>query len=266
MPSNFACTTPSTSTGMMRPTETQVCFHCQAVGHVRRNCPLLSSRRYRSGTELTCFFCDGRGHVKRDCPAREAWLRSMQQPPFNGQSARNHGNRTTAATKSIRSEDLCLCTMPADPGAAGLTKIFVDVRPVGATASVTRCRTAVDSCSSRTLVSQEFVTRQSWEVTNSSSSDTIVGLEGRPLPLHGQVCLEIERHDDNVVLPLLTITALVVDNPNVVGAEILVGADAIAQSGGVRLQYGNETIARNAMTRTQRLLVTFYFFSVDRFV
>ena len=25
-------------------------------------------------------------------------------------------------------------------------------------------------------------------------------------------------------------------------------------------------IARNAMTRTQRLLVTFYFFSVDRFV
>ena len=27
-----------------------------------------------------------------------------------------------------------------------------------------------------------------------------------------------------------------------------------------------EHIARNAMTRTQRLLVTFYFFSVDRFV
>ena len=69
----------------------------------------------------------------------------------------------------------------------------------------------------------------------------IVGLGGRPLPLHWQVCLEIERQDDNVVLPLLTITALVVDNLNVVGAEILVGADAIAQSGGVRLQYDKET-------------------------
>ena len=147
--------------------------------------------------------------MKRDSPAQEAWLRSMQQPPFNGQSAGNHGNGATAATKSIRSEDLCLCTTPANPGAAGLPKIFLYVRPVGATASVTRCRAAVDSCSSRTLVSQEFVTRQSWEVTNSSSSFMIVGLDGRPLPLHGQVCLEIERQDDNVVLPLLTITALV---------------------------------------------------------
>ena len=229
-----AAATPSTSTGMMRSTESQVvCFHCQAVGHVRRNCPLLSSGRYRSGTELTCFFCDGRGHVKRHCPAREAWLKSMQQPPFNG-------NGTTAATKSIRSEDLCLCTTPANPGAAGLPKIFVDVRPVGATASVTRCKAAVDSCSTYTLVSREFVMQQSWEVTSGMTSETtIVGLDGQPLPLRGQVNLEMERKDTNVQLPLLEITALVVDSLDAVGTEILIGADAIAQSGGVRLRYDN---------------------------
>ena len=76
----------------------------------------------------------------------------------------------------------------------------------------------------------------------SSSDTTIVGLDGRPLLLHGQVSLEIERQDDNVVLPLLRITALVVDDLNVVGTAILVRADAIAQSGGVRLQYDNETL------------------------
>ena len=168
------------------------------------------------------LFCDGKGHVKRDCPQREAWQRSLNTGPsqaLNGQPR----NGAMAATKCVGSEELCLRATPAK-GPTGLPKIFVDVRPAGATGSpATRCRAAVDTCSSRTLVLQEFAKRESREVTNSSSSDTtIVGLDGRPLTLHGQLCLEIERQDDNVVLPLLTITALVVDNLNVVGAEILV--------------------------------------------
>ena len=72
-----------------------------------------------------------------------------------------------------------------------------------------------------------------------TSETTIVGLDGQPLPLRGQVNLEMERRDTNVQLPLLEITALVVDSLDVVGTEILIGADAIAQSGGVRLRYDN---------------------------
>ena len=165
----------------------------------------------------------------------------MQLHPFNGQSARNHGNGTTAATKSIRLEDLCLCTTPANPGAAGLPKIFVDVRPAGATESlVTRCKAAVDSCSSYTLVSRELVVQQSWEVTSGICSETTtVGLDGQPLLLRRQVNLEVERRDTNVQLPLLEIPALVVGSLDVVGTEILIGDDVIAQSGGVRLHYDN---------------------------
>ena len=38
-------------------------------------------------------------------------------------------------------------------------------------------------------------------------------------------------------------------------------------AGSAQLDFGvDRSIARNAMTRTQRLFVTFYFFSVDRFV
>ena len=242
-----AAATPSSRSTMRgwptrRPTESQaVCFECNTIGHIRRNCPL---RQY--GGDITCFFCDGRGHVKRDCPQREAWLRSLNVGPsqaVNGQSR----NGTVAATKCVGSEELCLCATSAK-GPAGLPKIFVDVLPAGAMGlPSTRCRAAVDSCSSRTFVSQKFVTQQSWEVKNNSSSDTIVGLDGRPLPLHGQVCLKIERQDDNVVLPLLTITALVVDDLDVVGAEILVGADVIARSGGARLQYDDQTLRLNGV-------------------
>ena len=242
-----AAATPSSRSTMRswpvrRPTESQsVCFECNTIEHIRRNCPL---RQY--GRDITCFFFDGRGHVKRDCPQREAWLRSLNVGPsqaVNGQSR----NGTVAATKCVGSEELCLCATSAK-GLAGLPKIFVDVLPAGAMGlPSTRCRAAVDSCSSRTFVSQKFVTQQSWEVKNSWSSDTIVGLDGRPLPLHGQVCLKIERQDDNVVLPLLTITALVVDDLDVVGAEILVGADVIARSGGVRLQYDDQTLRLNGV-------------------
>ena len=50
----------------------------------------------------------------------------------------------------------------SDEGIGGLPKRFVDVHPTGATgSSATRSKAAVDSCSSRTLVSQEFVMRES---------------------------------------------------------------------------------------------------------
>ena len=74
-----------------------------------------------------------------------------------------------------------------------------------------------------------------------SSETTIVGPYWQPLPLRRQVNLKMERRDTNVQLPLLEIIALVVDSLRMGGTEILIGADAIAQSGGVRLRYENRT-------------------------
>ena len=43
------------------------CFHCNEVGHFRRECPRLETTRPR---DIRCFRCGEKGHMQRECPSQ----------------------------------------------------------------------------------------------------------------------------------------------------------------------------------------------------
>ncbi|XP_065196502.1 uncharacterized protein LOC135827994 [Sycon ciliatum] len=227
-----AAAASSSSSGKSQPVASSACFECGKVGHLRRNCPSRSrDRRGRSQPRgLTCFFCDKPGHVKRNCPARERW-----------EAASKGGTAAAAAGERGASTDKCLCTV-TKAGQGTLPRVYVDVKPRDqSTSAWKRARAAVDTCATRSLVAEAFLTDHGIEY----EPDTEVqmnALNGSAVELLGAVELLVERVEAGcpVHLPRTQVKAFVVRKLDAVNADVLVGADVIAAVGGVHLGYGDD--------------------------
>ena len=166
--------------------------------------------------KVVCQFCDKPGHWKKDCPERAEWMRAKNE-------------KSAAVTEPV------LCC-PA--GQRTLPKFYVNVM-VGEGEKKTVA--VVDSGSTPTLVSKEAATMLGSSVRPHTQN--LVGVNGTDVVISGAVVLSMERMDDHVKLPRVTIDALIVEELSAVNADILVGVDVISRVGGVSLKYGDNGLS-----------------------
>ena len=221
-----------------------MCFRCNQIGHVRKNCPMkssgsgdasrgdVSSGSSRPGQGAsTCYFCDKPGHRKAECEERKAWLAQR-----SGKSA---GCSTSTSESASGASDKCLCAGSNVPVRAKLVRIFADVRADTA-GQTKRGRAVVDTGSTRTLVSQPFAESNRFVYEDSELDERLLALDGSKVHVLGRLQLELQRTGGPVSLPPTTVNALVVRDLDTVDADVLIGGDVIAQCGGLRLSYGEE--------------------------
>ena len=228
-----------------------VCYHCKESGHVKRNCPLRNQSEVGSAAspgvsdgasgngssgatdnssganggskqkKIVRYFCD-KGHIKQNCPERKKWQQH---------------NRSTTAALNVATPDPCLCSGTPDRKVP-LPKIYVDVRAVDSDAARQRVRAAVDTCACRSLASQKFTERM--ELTIEPHDEELVGLGGEPVLVRGCVTVSLQRNDERVQLPCTNMKFLIVDQLDVVSADLVIGVDVISRLGGVDLSYDED--------------------------
>ena len=133
--------------------------------------------------------------MKADCPERKAWLAG--RPKTTPQSTAALGQDDDDATQGLP----CLCTSNSTSvvtRTAQLPRIFVDVRASGEQ-PFERCRSAVDTCSVRTLMTAGLAEKLGVRVHRTE--DALIALDWNSIATEGVAEVEIERFDRPVHLP-----------------------------------------------------------------
>ena len=125
--------------------------------------------------------------------------------------------------------DMVLAT-PASGGT--LPRIYVNICSVG---RPTRAVAAVDTCSSRNLISQQLVASLGAPV--SPTTATILAIDGTPSDVRSMVELTVERPDGAVNLPKTSSKFIVVADLSTVRTDVVLGEELIAAVGGINLWY-----------------------------
>ena len=129
-----------------------------------------------------------------------------------------------------RSENLKVLCTPA--GGGTLPRIYVNICSVG---RPTRVVAAVDTCSSRNLISQQLVASLGAPV--SPTTDTILAINETPLDVCGMVELTVKQTDGLVILPKTSSKFIVVADLSTVRTDVVLGEELIAAVGGINLPY-----------------------------
>ena len=101
----------------------------------------------------------------------------------------------------------------------------------------------IDTGSTHTLVSSAHVERADI-IRSKESGDGLVALDGQPLAVIGFVSIRILPLDGAARLPEISVCAFVIQDVHVMSADVLIGADVVAGSNGVRLEYQENKICR----------------------
>eukprot|EP00117_Sycon_ciliatum_P034662 scpid36885/ scgid26415/ len=247
-------------------TRNVLCFRCNKLGHVRRNCPEAKSGYDRgawrssaaggsSGVRpgLTCFFCDKPGHLKADCEERRAW-EAQRSSKVTGQPSPSAACTSSPQECSVErgepAEERCLYMGHGSEKSGQLVKIFVGVSAAsgdnaGKESSIVSARArgqaVVDTGSTRTLISRAFADRSSLTYDGPDTLETnLVALDGNRIEVLGHLEVLLERNDGPVNLPRVKVRALVVESLSTVRADVLIGADVASRSGGLQLKYSSD--------------------------
>ena len=224
-----------------------ICFRCKEIGHIKKNCPKQSagsgsgmqsagssssssthSSKGKYGKGVVCFFCDQAGHLKADCPERQAWMASRKGTAAAAEAPAATGDRPS-----------CLCTM-ATAACGSLVRVYVDVCSATSDCNQTvRAHSVVDTGCTHTLIAQSFLEDHQLPLVCTSARG-MVTLDGSDLQVVGEVSVSLERTDGPVHLPQISVTAHVVKSLDAVQADILIGADVVAGSGGLHLDYSDD--------------------------
>eukprot|EP00117_Sycon_ciliatum_P035558 scpid11219/ scgid1080/ len=208
----FAATSSSSSGPSKRSV---LCYRCNKVGHIQRNCPQLP--KSPASGEPVCYGCKERGHVRSACPQRK---------------------RCAGAAASEDVGHVCVAS-EIDGPAVALPRIFLPVKRCDAVA-FRRCVAAIDSCSTHTLVSRQLAEDLALEVTTSTPD--IITVDGNTLKVLGSAVLDVERVDETVFLPFSSVSVSIVPELSVVNADVLLGLNLISQHGGVDLKYADSKL------------------------
>ena len=101
----------------------------------------------------------------------------------------------------------------------------------------------IDTGSTYTLVSSAHVERADI-IRSKESGGGLVALDGQPLVVIGCVNIRLRRLDGAARLPEISVCAFVVQDLHVVNADVLIGADVVAGSNGLPLEYKENDLCR----------------------
>ena len=210
-----------------------VCFRCNSVGHVRKDCPqrhVAHGKSYSaSARPIVCNFCEEEGHILRDCPMKKRWLESQRKPVAAVVEA-----DSDVESSPVDKPERALCAPVAQP--TELPKIYVDIQ--ASSSPWTRDAAVIDTGASRTLVSAAFLHNAKMDFSPECTASP-VALDGQALDILGSLELTLKREDGPVYLPPVSVVASVVVSLDVVNVPILIGSDVVAACGGLQLQYAD---------------------------
>ena len=101
-----------------------VCFECQEVGHLQRDCPKLRQQKTAKSTrKIQCYKCKEFGHIKRKCP-------QATEHKSTGATSSTVCAKSDAADKGGHTH-ACLSVTTRARGGVALPHVFVSVTGCG---------------------------------------------------------------------------------------------------------------------------------------
>ena len=184
-----------------------------------------------SHSDVSKDFIDQKRHVKKHCEKRHEWMKAQK-------------TSTAAAASSEHASTSRHCLYITQPSSVKLPRVFVDGDCDPTSGSAQRFVSGIDTGLTRTLVTLALMDRPNVEFSKATDSgENIVFLDGSPLPVLRVAKLIMSRMDGpqcRVVIPTMSVEALVMPDLSVVAADVLIGSDFVAPYGGLHLEYSDD--------------------------